>query len=490
MRREVWVVATLACLAALRVFVLASAFPFFHLVDEHNHVDSVLRYSRGEFPSAEKLLLDPLVARWSIEYGSYEYLESGPDIPAPHLRREGASLSSPEVIQGFRAYSGVPNVEFDTSPAAYYLMAQWYGLGRGLGLDPPASLYWTRWLNAVLLGLLVAGSYFLLRAPYADAPFMRLGVPALLAFFPQDVFYGVAPDNLSMFSGALAFVAVLGLATGRLKNGTHFALAGAAVSLTLLVKYTNGVYLVLAGLASLLLVRRRSPHRPPPFGKLATFWVAALLPIGLWLFRNLRVLGDAAGTARKMEHLEWAPKAWSGFFDHPLFTPSGALGYLAELLALFWRGEFLWHGQEMAFAWLDALYALSSVVLLGLAAWGVWRTREAAGERWTLELLAVLAVLGGFAQLALLSLRIEFADWGTPTRDAPFFVHGRLILGVLLPFALLFVRGLELACARLPEPARRRTPWCLLGLWLALLVASEIVLSAPAFESPYNWYHE
>jgi hypothetical protein len=394
-------------------------------------------------------------------------------------------------MEGFLLYSGVPNVEFDTSPAAYYAMGLWYRLGRGFGLDSLASLYWTRWLNAVLLGLLVAGSYFLLRDPYDDAPFVRLGVPALLAFFPQDVFYGVAPDNLTMFTGALAFVAVLRLATGRLKSGAHFALAGGAVSLALLVKYTNAAYLVLAGLASLLHARGRSPQRPSAFGKLAVFWIAALLPIGLWLVRNVRVLGDAAGTVRKLEHLEWAPKAWSGFFDHPLFTPSGAFGYGAELLALFWRGEFLWHGQEMAFAWLDGLYALSSVVLLALTASAVWRARgEASGERWTLELLALLSVLGGVAQLVLLSLRIEFADWGTPTREAPFFVHGRLILGVLLPFALLYVRGLELACARLPGRLRELAPWCLLGLWLALLLASEVVLSAPAFESPYNWYHE
>jgi 4-amino-4-deoxy-L-arabinose transferase-like glycosyltransferase len=382
-------------------------------------------------------------------------------------------------------------VEFDTSPAAYYPLGLWYRLGESLGLRDLHSLYWIRWLNALLLGLVVVGSHLLLRGTHRDDRFLRLGVPAVLAFFPQDVFYGVTPDNLAMFSGAVAFVCVLRLATGRLDGGGRFALAGAAVSLAVLAKYTNAVYLVLALLASLLWARRTPPAWPVAARRLTAFWIAALLPIGLWLVRNLHVLGDAAGTRRKMELLEWAPKAWSGFFDHPFFTPTVAFGYLAELLARFWRGEFLWHGQDMSFAWLDALYGLSSVVLVGLAAWGVWRGRGTQPrEPWTVELLALLAVLGAVAELVLLSLRIKFADWGTPTRDAPFFVHGRLILGVLLPFALLYVRGLQRACARLSGRARELTPWSLLGLWLLLVTACELASSAQAFQSPYNWYAE
>jgi hypothetical protein len=232
---------------------------------------------------------------------------------------------------------------------------------------------------------MVVGSYFVLRGLYHDQPFVRVGVPTFLAFFPQDVFFGVSPDSLSAFAGGVSFVGLAWLAAGRLRAPAGFALTGLAVSVAFLIKYTNAVYLVLAGLASVLLSRggrggapARSPARP-----LAAFWVTALVPIALWFGRNAMVLGDMTGTRRKMDQLEWAPKALSEIFQHPLFTPSGALGFLIELPTLFWRGEFLWHGQEMSFAWLDAFYAASSLVLVLLAAWGVWRGRRRdIGERW------------------------------------------------------------------------------------------------------------
>ncbi len=490
--REAWAVAALAGFAFLRVWVLASAFPFFHNVDEHHHVDSVLRYARGELPGATMPFFDPQLARWAVRFGSWEFLEGGPEMPRPPWR-DGASLASPEVQSVFRAFTSVENVEFDTSPAAYGLVGGWYSVLTRLGARDHAALYGVRWLNALLLAGLVVGSHALLRRVAPGDPLLRVGVPALLACFPQDAFLGVTPDSLAALSGSLAFVGVAALAAGRLPDASRFLLVGLALALAFLVKYTNAVHLVLAALASLLWLAR-GPGAALAARRLALLWGAALVPIGLWFARNASLLGEITGTRRKMAYLEWAPKPVGEWLDHPLFTASGALGYAVELGALFWRGEFLWHGEELARPWLDAAYGYSSLALLALAAWGVLRERHRFGEvRWTLEALAVLAVLGAAGQLALLSLGIEFADWGTPTRDHPFFVHGRLALGVLLPFAVVYVRGLRVACSALPglsRPAAGGVAAGVLGAWLALVTLTELVLAAPAFGSPYNWFHD
>jgi len=55
----------------------------------------------------------------------------------------------------------------------------------------------------------------------------------------------------------------------------------------------------------------------------------------------------------------------------------------------------------------------------------------------------------------------------------------------LLPFAICYVRGIEIASRRVPEPWRRVAFWSL----LAWSTVGEIVLSVPVFQSAWNWYH-
>ena len=57
--------------------------------------------------------------------------------------------------------------------------------------------------------------------------------------------------------------------------------------------------------------------------------------------------------------------------------------------------------------------------------------------------------------------------------------------GVLIPFALLYVRGLDFALSRMKER------WRLLVLIsiVLLMTVSEIFLSRGVFSSEYNWFH-
>jgi hypothetical protein len=257
--------------------------------------------------------------------------------------------------------------------------------------------------------------------------------------------------------------------------------AGLAAAAAFLTRYTNVVYLGLLGVALALRALAGEPARRLTARAL---WLAgaAALPVGAWLARNQIVLGDALGTARKVAHLEWTPLPWSALPGQPIFRPGGLAAWAPETLALFWRGEFRWHGEPMTLPGLDAALVWVSLALLAAGGVSAWR---AAKRRAWLEPLALLATAVGFATLAVLSGRFEYADWGNPTRARPWFSEGRLALGVLLPFAIVFVRGLALLCERLPAGAA----WTVLAAWLAFVTITDFVVTAPVFASPWSWLH-
>ena len=59
----------------------------------------------------------------------------------------------------------------------------------------------------------------------------------------------------------------------------------------------------------------------------------------------------------------------------------------------------------------------------------------------------------------------------------------------MVPFALLFVRGIERGAAWLPERWRDRGAWGVLAVILAAASVSEAILTAPVFRSAYNFFH-
>lgn len=121
--------AALASAAAPRVVVFASALPFFHINDEHQYVDAILRYSRGQLSGAQMSRLYMEIAQWSLLWGSSEYLEAAP--PDPYLRQEGATPNSPTVRHAFQGYSNTPATEFDSPPVFYALAADRLRVLRG-----------------------------------------------------------------------------------------------------------------------------------------------------------------------------------------------------------------------------------------------------------------------------------------------------------------------------------------------------------------------
>src|SRR5580704_10061989 len=78
--------------------------------------------------------------------------------------------------------------------------------GEALGMNAWELAYWVRFLNSAAYVLLIWASYRLVQHVYPDRVFLWLGVPALLAVFPQDVYFGI---NREILSSPMTAVALL-----------------------------------------------------------------------------------------------------------------------------------------------------------------------------------------------------------------------------------------------------------------------------------------
>ena len=482
-REWAWITA-LAALAALRVWALAAAFPFFTNVDEHKHVDVVLKYAAGRLPGPGQDAFEPETGLLLGMLGSPEYqLPRGRPAPPPPWRRPAAEMLAK--LERDRAFLAARANKEAFQPPGYYASAgAWLWLGRALGMESGPLLYWVRGLGGLATFALVLLGWAGMRVLAPEDPLLRLGVPLLLAVFPLDALFYVTRDALSpLFAGA-AFLLSAQLARRPQGPAAVYAAAGLLTALACLTKYTNVALLGACGVLSLRALRRPG-SAAAPWPRLLLLWGLALLPLGLWLLRNQLLFGDPTATALKAQRLGWQPKPFAEWLDHPLFTPSGFLAFLGGLVPKFWRGELVWHRELLAWPPADALYTVTTAVFLPLAAVAWWRQRAARPAE--SAALAVLALAVGC--LVVLSLLYTFPERGNPSAARPWFDHGRLIAGALLPFLLLYVRGLEVATSRLPPRAAAGVAWAVLVAVAGVALVSELALARPVFLSAYNAYH-
>jgi hypothetical protein len=492
--REGSCVVALAVLAALRVFLFSAAFPFFANVDEHRHVDGVLKYARGYLPRPYNCGYEPEMARYLGLYGSPEYLlREGAEgastaLPPPWQRSSEAMLRSIERSEEFLAKR--TNLESMQPPAYYVAAGLWLRLGRALGVQGGGLLYWIRGLGTLLVFALVISSHRYLREIYPDDALMRLGVPLLLSVFPTDVFFYVTRDALSPLVAGIGFFLALRIVTRPTAGFGPYALVAAVMGLAFLSKYTNVSLLGVCGLCTLIAVASRPGAREirGEGGRLLAMWALIAAPVGAWLVRNLFVFGDLTATAYKIERMGWGRKPLSDYADHPIFTLSGLHTFIGELIPLFWRGELAWHRAPLAWPTADGFYAATTLLFVALAALGL-RRREGAGPARLAEGMSLATVLASVGILAGLSLMYVFHETSNPPAHLPYFVQGRLISGVLVPFLVIYTRGIEVATSRLPARAAPAAAWTCLGLVACVAVVSEVSLHWTVFGSEYNLFH-
>lgn len=492
--REGAFVVALAAVAALRVLLLSAAFPFFSNVDEHRHVDGVLKYAAGYLPRPDNGGYEAETARYLGMFGSPEYhLREGAhgatEAPPPAWQRSGDGMLR-ALTNGEKFLARRTNLESMQPPAYYVVAGMWLQLGRALGIEGGQLLYWIRGLAVPLIFLLVIAAHRGLREIYPDDPLMRLGVPALLAIFPIDVFYYVTRDVLSPLVVGVGFFLSLRLAVRPVSSLAGAAAIAAVMALAFFSKYTNVALLAVCGLCTGIAIARRPGARSirGEGGRLLLLWSLVAVPAAAWLLRNRIVFGDFTGTAFKIERMGWGRKPFSEYWDHPIFTPSGLHTFVSELIPLFWRGEMAWHRMPLATEFADGFYTVTTLALVALAAWGLRREGRGNLRRLT-EGLALVLLAGYVSLLAGLSLLYVFHETSNPSADLPYFVQGRLISGALVPFLVLYVRGVEVATERLPQRVAAPVAWSCLALVAAVVVGSEATLHARIFESAYNLFH-
>jgi len=485
-RRLVWL---LCLLAAVRVFVFSAAFPFFGTVDEQNHFDLTVKYEEGHLPRSLELV-STNATPYVVIYGTHEYLWASNDFPIeqfpPPWTRPMAQIG-PELVARQASWNRVTNHETLQPPLYYALTGLSWRAGTALGLHDGFLLYGLRFLNLFVVAALVWLGFAAARMIFPDNAFLKLSVPALLAFLPQSAFYSIQNDVLSPLCFGAAFIGLVRWLRADAPSVRLGVLTGLALAATFLTKISNLPLLAVSALAVLFkiwgLAQAGKLRAAGP--ALTALVLGAGLPMLAWLARCKLAFGDFTGTAAKIQFLGWTPKPFGEWWSHPIFSPHGLWTFLSGLLATFWQGEILWHRQPLTLPVVDTIYAVLSISFIGVAAALLIRSPAGATQRQALW-LSFGCVAAAVMFLGFLSIIYDFHDCFYPSREHPYFTSGRLMLGALIPFMLLFVRGLDCVLGRIKS--RWVKPLALAGLVLFMLVA-EMVTEWRLFSNAYNWFH-
>ena len=489
LRDERWWIALLCFVAALRTFLYAAAFPFFSNGDEDLHFDVIVRYSEGQLPRNFDVLSHDALDLISL-YASPEFLQGaeqfeGGKFPAP-LWKQSPSEAKPVIEVTKAAWSSEINTEASQPPLYYALAACWWKTVRFFGLSDIEGLYAIRFLNALLVAMLVIIGFVAARTIAPVSTSLPIGAVLLLAFIPQDAFYVMTNDVLSPVCFGIVFFCVLRWLSKppTLQLG---AITGLAIAATFLTKLSN-LPLVTIAAGTILIQCLLSVHRPDrsTIAALGLMTVCAAIPVVSWMLWTRANFGDFTGSAGKIALLDWTRKPFSAWWHHPIFSLRGLWVFWSELIARFWRGELMWHNREPHFALVDNFYAISSLFFLGIGLLSICRAELRSGFQSKVLLFAGVCFIAAISFFFLLSIQFDFGRCVFPSRDHPYFTSGRLMSGALVPFALLYSYGVGELFRRL----RIGIPaWIGMSLIVAFASISEMAIKHSVFASEHNWFH-
>ena len=465
------------CLSgALRVLIYAAAFPYFGNVDEFQHFDMVMHYAQtmspppGQTPYNEQAL----TARALLETGAYR----GEQDRHPNLRKRLAhpGFLPQQEAKTIKRWQGHHNYESQQPPLYYLIAGMWHRLGQWLGLGRAIGVFWIKILNGFFFFGLPLLAYQTTRHFFDPDPVWSLGAALLVSLIPQDCFYTITNDSLHPVLFALSFYLLLRLARGDATKRA-WLLTGLTIAAAFLTKFSTIALFPLFGLVvAKLLWQARSTGKARVVFMHATLCLAAVAPLILcWCARNMAETHTPTGNQEHLQRL----KALSDIPDHEFFSPRGVTIFVAGVTTRFWQGELYWNGKQLWRPAHDRFYFVSSVLLTGIAFFAAL-----FGDKKRRFAMMCCFVAVGVSIMFLAGLSVAFDYEGLLNR--PFIVAGRLIFGAVVPFSILYMRGLQIMLA----PVKLKTlPFLILTAIMIWISIGEAIFTAPVFASGFNAYH-
>src|SRR4029453_8741368 len=173
------------------------------------------------------------------------------------------------------------NHESGEPPLYYGIAGLWLNLGRGVGINGGWLFYWVRLLNVFVAAAMVWVGYVAAKLVFPDREFMRLGVPLLLAIWPQTTFYSIQSDSFSALWFGIAFVGLIKLLQTERPPLSLAIFTGLALAATCLVKTTNLALFLVVGLSCIFKIRdvRHGKQLGKALATLAVLLVSAAVPV-------------------------------------------------------------------------------------------------------------------------------------------------------------------------------------------------------------------
>src|SRR5262249_32939249 len=148
-----------------------------------------------------------------------------------------------------------------------------------------SALYWVRFLNVLLVIVLVWLAYMTARTIFPDQVALRLGIPLLTAAVPQNAFYGISNDVLSAICFGVTFICLVKWFSEDHPTISLGIATGLSIAATYLAKLSNLplIFIAIGALAWWCIARTRSRKLRETIPALGALILCAAMPIIPWL---------------------------------------------------------------------------------------------------------------------------------------------------------------------------------------------------------------